>query len=998
MAMLMSVMSFAVETVAYTLTTTATGGNTSPHNAYASAAEATYDGITWNVTGNSSMEPWRIGGKSITAVDRAVYSKTAMAADITKIEITHATINLTCNSCVLTISDAANGEGETFPVTVTQNTTTTITLPEGDYSNKYYKLVYNVTNSGTSNKYVQLSEIKFYTEVQTSVEAPTFTPEEGKVAANNTFAEPFALTIASATEGATIKYTLDGTDPALETALTYEAPITISTMVQVRAIAVKGEESSVEATATYIVASTEEKPYTASEAITAQALGLAANVYVTGTVKSIEEISTEYGNATYNITDGVKELKIYRGKNLENAKFTSADQLLVGDVVVVKGDLTSYNGAAQLGQNNYLISRSTPVVSYDVTVSANPAEAGTVAGGGSFEENEEITVEAVANEGYEFVNWTVAGEEVSTDAEYTFSVTADLALVANFKEVVAEPKYDMEIVCSNLKTMSEGNMTYFMGSSSDGMSIDLVVFGFEGKGTYEVEGSIDAGGEYFTLAGEAEYLYSEELEADALVAVVTANGAMSLKITMYKKTLVPTETIVVENMTKTIQSYGWMKQLTLDGEHETYGQVTLIASGCDGTYGTYAVTAWLGEDIELEGEGEWKNEGELDVLEVIAETADGKVLKIVGQTEYVAPVEPVSMYAEVEFTVDEEGILRVTGTTNDEVAVQLYVYGWNEVGYGTYGEGEVIGFIGDTEVANQQYTATIEQEGNVAYLHVILNDAEGNLYDLTAGGMALENPAAGAGSRTTVIVEEAEITTSAMFPTDLEIYGWSNDDREVVIALWDGTTKQYGEYTTDFVVEVDGEQYDLLENTVATYSLEDGLAVLRAAVAAGKDTLDLIVSGAPWVDPATAEPTDTVTLAFTKGTINVSFDGTATIKGGNSDLGVQIFTMGGDIYEGITSEQFNSYSSYLMIDWMKVDIYRGELKVVDLTNDVKVAYIGVLGADYKWYNITLTTADEIPTALDNINATVAPAKRINNGQLIIINNGVEYNAQGAIVK
>lgn len=439
MAMLMSVMSFAVETVAYTLTTTATGENKAPHNAYASAAEATYDGITWNVTGNSSMEPWRIGGKSITAVDRAVYTKTAMAADITKIEITHATVNLTCNSCILTISDAANGEGETFPVTVTQNTTTTITLPEGDYSNKYYKLVYNVTNTTTSNKYVQLKEIKFYTEVQTSVEAPTFTPEEGKVAANNTFAEPFALTIASATEGATIKYTLDGTDPALETALTYEAPITISTMVQVRAIAVKGEESSVEATATYIVASTEEKPYTASEAIAAEALGLTGNVYVTGTVKSIEELSTQYGNATYNITDGVKELKIYRGKNLENAKFTSADQLLVGDVVVVKGDLTSYNGAAQLGQNNYLISRSTPVVSYVVTVSANPAEAGTVTGDGEYEENAEATLTATANEGYEFTCWTSGEDTVSTANPYTFAVTANLALVANFKEVVVEP-------------------------------------------------------------------------------------------------------------------------------------------------------------------------------------------------------------------------------------------------------------------------------------------------------------------------------------------------------------------------------------------------------------------------------------------------------------------------------------------------------------------------------------------------------------------------------
>ena len=38
------------------------------------------------------------------------------------------------------------------------------------------------------------------------------------------------------------------------------------------------------------------------------------------------------------------------------------------------------------------------------------------------------------------------------------------------------------------------------------------------------------------------------------------------------------------------------------------------------------------------------------------------------------------------------------------------------------------------------------------------------------------------------------------------------------------------------------------------------------------------------------------------------------------------------------------------------------------------------------------------TALDNIDATVAPVKVINNGQLIIIRNGVQYNAQGAILK
>ena len=41
---------------------------------------------------------------------------------------------------------------------------------------------------------------------------------------------------------------------------------------------------------------------------------------------------------------------------------------------------------------------------------------------------------------------------------------------------------------------------------------------------------------------------------------------------------------------------------------------------------------------------------------------------------------------------------------------------------------------------------------------------------------------------------------------------------------------------------------------------------------------------------------------------------------------------------------------------------------------------------------------EVPTAIDNVDTAVAPAKVINNGQLIIIRNGVQYNAQGAVVK
>ena len=67
---------------------------------------------------------------------------------------------------------------------------------------------------------------------------------------------------------------------------------------------------------------------------------------------------------------------------------------------------------------------------YTVTVTA---ENGTVTGAGEYEENTEVTLVATANEGYEFVNWTAGETVVSIENPYKFTVTADVALVANFK-------------------------------------------------------------------------------------------------------------------------------------------------------------------------------------------------------------------------------------------------------------------------------------------------------------------------------------------------------------------------------------------------------------------------------------------------------------------------------------------------------------------------------------------------------------------------------------
>ena len=99
---------------------------------------------------------------------------------------------------------------------------------------------------------------------------------------------------------------------------------------------------------------------------------------------------------------------------------------------------------------------------YTVSVSANPTDGGTVTGGGTFQEGQSCTVTATANTGYTFTNWTESGNVVSTDASYTFTVTGDRDLVANFS-----PESYTVTVAANPSAGGEvtGGGTYDYGES-----------------------------------------------------------------------------------------------------------------------------------------------------------------------------------------------------------------------------------------------------------------------------------------------------------------------------------------------------------------------------------------------------------------------------------------------------------------------------------------------------------------------------------------------------
>ena len=84
--------------------------------------------------------------------------------------------------------------------------------------------------------------------------------------------------------------------------------------------------------------------------------------YVKGIISSIEEIDTgTYGNATYYISDDgtrANELNVFRGYYLNGEKFTSTDQIKVGDDVVVVGELMKYNTTLEIGTGNKIYSHT----------------------------------------------------------------------------------------------------------------------------------------------------------------------------------------------------------------------------------------------------------------------------------------------------------------------------------------------------------------------------------------------------------------------------------------------------------------------------------------------------------------------------------------------------------------------------------------------------------------------------------------------------------------
>lgn len=134
-----------------------------------------------------------------------------------------------------------------------------------------------------------------------------------------------------------------------------------------------------------------------------------------------------YGDSQYGVS------RCYYGDNVKVSAIPNDNYRFVGWTENGNVLSTDLEYEFEVTGNVDLVANFVPVNSYLVTVGINPKGAGEIIGIGAYELNETVNLKAKVNDGYEFINWTENGTIVSEEKEYSFIISGDKNLVANFR-------------------------------------------------------------------------------------------------------------------------------------------------------------------------------------------------------------------------------------------------------------------------------------------------------------------------------------------------------------------------------------------------------------------------------------------------------------------------------------------------------------------------------------------------------------------------------------
>ena len=324
----------------------------------------------------------------------------------------------------------------------------------------------------------------------------------------------------------------------------------------------------------------------------------------------------------------------------------------------------------------------TPIYTVKVT-----AENGTVEGlaaDGKYKHGEQATFTATPAEGYEFVNWTVAGEEVATTAEYTFTVTADVALVANFKKSVVTITKSFDLTPENVGNRP-GRQTISVEDVDLG-SVQLVIKGFSTEVTEYAEASL-AIGDDVPLTATATYTNDAENNKEIYTAIATSADGSTIYNFTFNISLPTSQEFNVmayENITATKLVAEWGIEYSWEGATEDWN-IYIEADNMGNAFGSFNDTDVMALEFEVE-----ESMGMLSIFGVFTDGTNTYQVYVMGalaptEEPVVEPTDTITLTSDDLVVTNYSAALGFKGSINEKSGYTIEFTISDATTYGKYG-------------------------------------------------------------------------------------------------------------------------------------------------------------------------------------------------------------------------------------------------------------------------------------------------------------------------
>ena len=391
------------------------------------------------------------------------------------------------------------------------------------------------------------------------------------------------------------------------------------------------------------------------------------------------------------------------------------------------------------------------------------------------------------------------------------------------------------------------------------------------------------------------------------------------------------------------------------GEYEEGKEATLTATAAEG----YEFVNWTKGEEVVSTENPYK----------FTVTAD---VDLVANFKKAVEEHTITLSGLLKYTNDWRGY---TTLQNVEGDTAFFVYNY-EAGVPAYGEDyTVTANLGELTLEGTGSWKLIDELETITA--VLYNEERTAVYNVTVSAKAPE-------VHNLTCTDALYVENISEWMSELTITGVI-DETALNISVYDWQEATAGTYYQVRGV-LNDEVYIQPDSAVVTI-VDTKLTIVFSA----KDELDNTYNV-----NVTATPKPNTPLVVENATFTVDGD-TLTIQGQWETKSV-VVSLG-----GWSTTKYGEYNNAVLMTGTgnaDDDIY-AEFSAV-LSKDGTTATLTGVAANWDGtkYDVTISglAPAEATTALDNVDTAVAPAKVINNGQLIIIRNGVQYNAQGAVVK